>query len=89
MAHGRNNNDGDRYYVINPSIPEKNYLDARKLAIHAGSPMTAIIRTALILGLARMETELGKHERGEDSKWEGIKEVINRDGRKKRVVKEV
>jgi len=81
MSERRERKDGSCMYVVNPTIPEKSFKNAKAIALECSQPMTAVLRVALVIGLGRMERELNKHRAGEESKWEMVLRDIGTDGR--------
>ena len=75
--------DGNVSYALSPTVSEDVYRMLRRIAIESEGTLTSTMRTAIVLGLDRMNKEFAKREAGEPNRCEAIERMLRMDGRKK------
>ena len=75
--------DGNVSYALSPTVSEDVYKTIRRITLESEGTLTATMRTAIMLGLDRMNKEFAKREAGEPNRCEAIEKMLRMDGRKK------
>ena len=75
--------DGNVSYALSPTVSEDVYKMIRRITLESEGTLTATMRTAIVLGLDRMNKEFAKREAGEPNRCEQIERMLRMDGRRK------